>query len=224
MICCCCWLLFFCFCFLHKSYVQICLCPFSQLCFNIYFTSLGMKHVCTTVIVQTLFCGKRRYKSSPLSWEDTGFYSSACWEIRLRTVHLTDALVSPTPSSSPPSLGEEEEEAASSTLIFPPIVLLQKKKVAVLHPRLFSKPKLFFLILCHFLLLHIKAATDCLCWITNCSVLTTYLFVQSITNAAGGKCQRAHHIISARRRRPAERETCRLRATGRTWMVKEKFL
>lgn len=85
-------------------------------------------------------------------------------------------------------------------------------------------PNCLFLFLCHFLLLHIKAATDCLCWITNCSVLTTYLFVQSITNAAGGKCQRAHHIISARRRRPAERETCQLRATGRTWMVKEKFL
>lgn len=52
---------------------------------------------------------------------------------------------------------------------------------------------------CLFLLplLHIKAATDCLCWITDRSVLTTYLFVQSITNAAGGrKCQRAHHIIS----------------------------
>lgn len=52
-------------------------------------------------------------------------------------MHLTDALVSPTPSSSPPSSGEEEEKEASSILIFPPIVLLQK--VAVLHPRLFSK-------------------------------------------------------------------------------------
>lgn len=50
--------------------------------------------------------------------------------------------------------------------------------------------------------------------------------MQSITNAAGGKCQRAHHIISARWR-PAERETCQLLAAGRTsegaGMVKKKL-
>lgn len=51
--------------------------------------------------------------------------------------------------------------------------------------------------------------------------------MQSITNAAGGKCQRAHHIISARRR-PAEREACQLFAAGRmsegARIVKKKFL
>lgn len=45
--------------------------------------------------------------------------------------------------------------------------------------------------------------------------------MQSITNAAGGKCQRAHHIISAPRWRPAERETCQLLTAG---MLKKKFL
>lgn len=141
-------------------------------------------------------------------------------------VHLAEALVSPTSFSS---LGEEDaeekEEEASLILIFPQIVLLQK---AAVLPRQFFQTVFFSLNFIFFFSFNIKAATDCLCWITNCSVLTTYLFVQSITNAAGGKCQRAHHIISARRLRPAERETCQLLTAGRTCrgagMVKKKFL